>query len=96
MKRIKLEKVTVKQMTSNASGREIANQFIIYTPTGVYFQSYSTIIACRIKGVTYLDKARWDCSVTTGKYRNQFTGDVGIAETRRHIAEGTYKLANLN
>ena len=37
----------VRQMTSNSSGRPIANQFIIYTKEGTYFQSYQSVIAFR-------------------------------------------------
>ena len=91
-----MQKIKVENMTSN-SGREVPNQFIIFTPEGQYFQSYTTIIAYRnIKtGKIYLDKTRWDYSVTTGKYRNQFIGE-NIAETRKKIKSGEYKLIDLN
>ena len=90
-------KVRVKNMTSN-KGNDIANQFIIITKQGEYFQSYSTIIGYyRYKDQqTFLDRDSWDYSMTTGKYRNQWTGDYGIEETREHIASGKYKLKNLN
>jgi hypothetical protein len=38
-------KIKVKQMTSSRSGRPVANQFIIYTIEGEYFQSYDSVIA---------------------------------------------------
>ncbi len=73
------------------------------------FQSYQSVIAERIywrkediQGIPdakeieiTLDKDFWDYSTTTGKYRNQFLGE-GIEETRKKIASGEYKLANLN
>ena len=80
-------------------GNPITNQIIITdekkeTET---FQSYDSIIAVRNKKTDKitLDSYFWDYSVTTGKYRNQFLGE-GIAETRKKIKDGTYKLRNLN
>lgn len=79
------------------SGSSIANQFIIDTPDGKYFQSYDSVIVAveNSKRKIVLDKNNWDYSVTTGKYRNQFLGE-NIAETRKKIKSGEYKLANLN
>lgn len=102
---MEINTVKVENMTSSR-GNKIANQFIIRAKsTGsesqvmfdeIYFQSYSSIIAKRdYKGNVILDENKWDYSVTTGKYRNQFLGE-GIAETRKKIASGEYKLANLN
>lgn len=89
-------KIKVKQMTSNRSGRPVANQFIIYTSEGRYFQSYDSVIAFKDnKGNITLDLDDWDYSRTTGKYRNEFLGE-GIAETRCKIESGEYKLENLN
>lgn len=84
----------VKNMTSN-SGNKVANQFIITDGNKRVFQSYETVIAVVEGGKVTLDEKMWDCSVTTGKYRNQFLGE-GIAETRKKIKSGAYKLANLN
>ena len=89
-------KVKVKQMTSNRSGRPVANQFIIYTSEGRYFQSYNSVIAFKDnEGNVTLDDYTWDYSRTTGKYRNEFLGE-SIAETRSKIESGEYKLENLN
>ena len=82
-------------MTSNNSGREVANQFIIDDDHATYFQSYQTIIVKISKGVTTLDKDSWDYSSTTGKYRNQFLGETK-KETEKKIASGEYKLVDLN
>tara|TARA_R100001480_G_scaffold141884_1_gene139297 strand:+ start:617 stop:922 length:306 start_codon:yes stop_codon:yes gene_type:complete len=90
----------------STSGNQVPNQFIIETPaavkggTAIYFQSYNTIIAKKIYPKNkiekiYLDLKFWDCSNTTGKYRNQFLGE-NIVETRNKIKTGEYKLINLN
>ena len=77
----------VRNMTSNRSGRNVANQFEIYADNGdTLFQSYRTIIVKLSEGKTYLDHA-WDCSNTTGKYRNQFLGE-NKRETERKIKSG--------
>ena len=89
-------KIKVKQMTSPRSGGPVANQFIIYTSKGRYFQSYYSIIAFKDnEGNVTLDLYDWDYSRTTGKYRNEFLGE-GIADTRVKIESGEYKLADLN
>ena len=43
----------------------------------------------------YLDKDRWNYSVTTGKYRNLFLGE-NRKQTERKIKSGEYILTNLN
>ena len=88
-------KIKVKQMTSSRSGNPVANQFIIYTAEGSYFQSYDSVIVTNNSGKITLDNNTWDYSPTTGKYRNEFLGE-GIAETRAKIESGEYTLANLN
>jgi len=80
------------------SGRQIPNQFEIYTDDGVYFQSYRTVIAFKpydYNGKIQLDEASWDYSTTTGKYRNLFLGEKK-PETERKIKSGEYVLINLN
>lgn len=89
-------------------GKEVPNQFIISEEgrgangnfiSREYFQSYQSVIVERITwndrvDIT-LDKNYWDYSTTTGKYRNIFLGEE-IEETRKKIASGQYKLADLN
>jgi len=97
----------VRNMTGS-TGKEVANQFIISEEgrgaNGNFiikevFQSYNAIIAERIvwqdRTDIKLDYKYWDYSRTTGKYRNQFLGE-NTAETRKKIAAGIYKLADLN
>jgi hypothetical protein len=94
MKTIK-EKVKIYNMESY-SGNKVPNQFELYTNKGRYFQSYNSVITfINNKGQVYLDEYYWDYSSTTGKYRNMFLGE-GIAETRKKIESGEYKLTNLN
>lgn len=90
-------KVSVRNWTSEQSGREITNQFVISTEEGTYFQSYQTVIVFMPidGGKTQLDENRWDYSVTTGRYRNQFLGEKK-AETQRKIDSGEYELVDLN
>ena len=78
----------------------VKNQFIITVSTKKghkeIFQSYKRVIAViDEKRQVYLDRRFWDFSTTTGKYRNQFLGEK-IAETRKKIESGEYKLADLN
>ena len=86
----------ISNFTSN-NGNKIANQFLIQEKDTETFQSYDSIIAVKTYKTqkTYLDEYYWNYSVTTGKYRNQFLGE-GIAETRKKIETGEYKLKNLN
>lgn len=86
--------VKVENMRSS-NGNEVPNQFKIYTDDGVYFQSYSSIIAYRSKGKIKLDINKWDYSTTTSKYRNQFLGE-NKAETQKKIDSGEYQLVDLN
>ncbi len=92
----KLSKIKVSNMDSPRSGKAVANQFVITTPQGDYFQSYNTLIVFQeFNGKTYLDKSSWDYSVTTGKYRNNFLGETK-KDTERKIKSGEYILTDLN
>lgn len=86
----------VQNMTNN-NGNKVKNQFIIEDDNGgEVFQSYNSVIAVRdCDGNITLDGQKWDYSVTTGKYRNQFLGETK-AETLKKIESGEYKLAKLN
>ncbi len=87
--------VKVENMRSDR-GNSIANQFVIQTSDGLYFQSYDSIIVFKKYGdKTYLDEKTWDYSMTTGKYRNQFLRE-NKAETEKRIKSGEYVLTDLN
>ena len=78
------------------TGREVANQFEIFTDKGKYFQSYSTVIAFKpFTGKIQLDEDSWDYSVTTSKYRNKFLRETK-PETEAKIKSGEYILTDLN
>lgn len=86
-------------MVSPRTGNPVANQFIITTDEGEYFQSYQTIIAFWPNGGSKitLDENSWDYSVTTLKYLKEFlrTNDSkkGIEKS---IKLGDFLLADLN
>ena len=97
----------VENMTGR-TGWAVANQFIIETEgrgaLGNFlkkevFQSYGSVIAIRTfwpdETRIELDKGKWDYSITTGKYRNQFLGETK-KETQAKINSGEYILADLN
>jgi len=86
---------TVLNMKSSR-GNKVPNQFIIWTDEEQFFQSYQTIIGKRDnEGNVFLDQNRWDYSVTTSKYRNQWLG-MNTKEVKKAIDDGTIKLINLN
>ena len=91
-----MKTIKVQNMQSN-NGNIIANQFIIETKKGRYFQSYNSIIAFIPygKGRIKLDRYCWDYSRTTGKYRNIFLNE-NIKETREKIKNKEYFLTDLN
>jgi hypothetical protein len=82
-----------KMLTSK--GNKAANQVLVWDGAREYFRSYDTYIALKENGNIFLDAAYWDYSATTGKYRNKFLGE-GIADTRKKIKSGEYKLVDLN
>ena len=99
--------MTVENMTSS-SGNKVANLFIIREEgrgaLGNFlarqtFQSYNTIIAVVTEWKdsidVELDRVSWDCSTTTGKYRNIFLGETK-KETQKKIDSGEYILTDLN
>ena len=74
----------------------VRNQYTIIVGPNRYFQSYGSLICMKdSKGRIFLDEDKWDYSRTTGKHRNRWLGE-DIAETRKKIKLGIYKLVNLN
>lgn len=71
------------------------NQLVVTDGGKKIFMSYNSIIAVKENGVITLDEKYWNYSGTTSKYRNKFLGE-NIEATRKKIADGTYKLADLN
>ena len=91
----KFGNVKVENMLST-SGNVTPNQFIVTTPEGRYFQSYQTVIAFIANNGEVTMNEVFDHSTTTGKFRNSFLGDSGVAVTRKKVKSGEYKVANLN
>jgi hypothetical protein len=92
-----INKISVENMVSS-SGNKIANQFVIWTDEGKYFQSYNSVIAFipfDKDEKIILDEYYWDYSKTTGKYRNNFLNEYK-ADTEKNIKSGEYLLSNLN
>jgi hypothetical protein len=84
------------------TGKPVANQFIIVNAEhngqiGSFFQSYDSVIAFRpASGASIvLDRHKWNCSATTGKYRNLFLRETK-KETQAKIDSGEYILTDLN
>ena len=84
------------QNMQSPRGTTVANQFEIITDEGVYFQSYSTIIAFRPRsGKIQLDADKWDYPKTTSKYRNIFLR-MTTKEVEAKIKSGEIELVDLN
>ena len=82
-------------MTSNRTGRDIANQFIIEDGGKVYFQSYKTIVAMKQAGKVTIDTNAENYSRTTSKYLYQFL-NTDRKSLLQDIKEGTIIRENLN
>ena len=87
----------VANLISDFSGRAVANQFVVYEPNKVIFQSYNTRI-CVIEGNNVsLSYNMWDYSRTTLKYLTMFLRQNGWHEIKskkdveKMIKNGTFK-----
>lgn len=85
-----------RQMKSPRTGKPVPGQFVITTSDkGTLFQSYDSPIAfIDSEGKVFLDEKKWDCSITTGWYRNLFLVEKK-RETEKKIKSGEYTLTNL-
>jgi len=83
----------VYALTSPRSGDAVKNQVEISMDNGTVFQSYSSTIAIKHKGITYLTKD-FDYSVTTSKYLKQFCGK-SAKEIKAELKNGTTKFKML-
>ena len=63
--------------------------------SGITTESGRFVRSTKYGGQILLDQGMWDCSRTTGKYRNQFLGETK-KETQAKIDSGEYVLADLN
>ena len=86
----------VENFKSSRSGNPIANQFRITLQNGAeIFQSYNSIIAVKVNGLTFLDRTCWDYSNTTSRYRKEFLNE-DTKTTKQKIKDDVYILMNLN
>ena len=86
----------VANLISDFSGRAVANQFVVYEPNKVIFQSYSTRIAVIEGNKVSLSYNMWDYSRTTLKYLTMFLRQNGWQikskkDVEKMIANGTFK-----
>jgi hypothetical protein len=90
-----MQTIRIENMTSS-NGNAVPNQFVLQADDGLYFQSYSTVIAHKaLDGSVTLDAEKWNYSRTTAKYRNMFLRETS-KETEQKVNSGEYTLANLN
>ena len=86
----------VENFKSSRSGNPIANQFRITLKNGTeIFQSYNSIVAVKVNGLTFLDRTCWDYSNTTSRYRKEFLNE-DTKTTKQKIKDDVYILMNLN
>lgn len=85
----------VRNMTSERTGREVSNQFIIEDGNKVYFQSYKTIIAMKEAGKITIDTNAENYSCTTSKYLYQFL-NIDKKSLLQAVKAGRIIRANLN
>lgn len=90
-----LTKMGVSHLRTRRGRNDAANQVVVHTPAGDAFFSYGVFIAFspahKDLNNTVVLGPDWNYSNTTGQYRNQFLGE-GVADTRRKIASGEYRL----
>ena len=79
----------------NSNGNKVANQFVIETDKGTFFQSYGTIIAGFTNDGLVFDRDYWNYSRTTSRHRNTFT-HLDTAETKKRIKDGQIIMESLN
>ena len=86
----------VENFKSSRSGNPIANQFRITLQNGTeIFQSYSSIVAIKVNGLTFLDRTCWDYSNTTSRYRKEFLNE-DTKTTKQKIKDSVYIMMDLN
>ena len=90
----------VHNLCSPRSGNPVANQFVIFTANGTYFQSYRTMIAkIGLDGKVTLS-GDWCYSSTTSKYLYQFLsrysgyGGLNKSKVSKLIENGTFEVVD--
>ncbi len=89
----------VQNLVSPRSGKAVANQFIVRTENGTFFQSYRSIVA-KVDNLGNVTLGRnWDYSRTTLKYLMQFLhpfgyGDINTERVRQKLKRGDFKFSD--
>lgn len=66
-------KIQVTNMESPRTGLPVANQYVIITGDGIYFQSYQTVVAMLDNsGKIWVKENAWEYSKTTSKYLSEW------------------------
>ena len=88
----------VRNLVSERSNREVANQFVIENGGDVYFQSYQSVVAKVASDGTVTFGPDWNYSKTTTKHLNGFLkeyaprfGYMSANEKRKAIKNGLIK-----
>lgn len=86
----------VRNLTSPRTDNAVANQFVIETKKGTFFQSYKSVIAKVDNNGNITLSQWWDYSNTTMKYLYQFLKEFGYyglnsKEVRRLIKDKEFK-----
>lgn len=86
----------VRNLTSPRTDNAVANQFVIETKKGAFFQSYKSVIAKVDNNGKVTLSQWWDYSHTTMKYLYQFLKEFGYyglnaKEVRRLIKDKEFK-----
>lgn len=83
-----LDVISVRNLLSPRSGREVPNQFMIHCNGDVYFQSYDSVCACyhfnqEEGGYILILGYYWDYSRTTMKYFREWLDELGLLSVKR-------------
>lgn len=92
-----LRTMQVFNLTSNRSGKAVANQYCVIMDDGTrFFRSYAANI-CKIEpdGTITLDEYYWNYSRTTAKYLRQFL-QMTSDQIQNKMVCGEIKMSNLN
>lgn len=84
--------LSVKNLCSPSSGREIANQFEISLNGASVFQSYQSIVAIWTNGRKIINQRYYKYSPTTTKYTSQFFNCNGAKDLHDDVFVGNIEV----
>lgn len=83
----------------NHNGNASANQFVVITSNGSYYQSYDEVIAVKNKDGVFITQ-KWDSSKTTAKHlyifltKHVFGYEIDKQTVLNHLQQGYIKYAS--